>query len=405
MLIELTHKEAAMRKERNQFFGEMPEKTPKKNGTNLPVILRRKQGGLPCDMEVRFDNATATSFGGYVLWDSFLKDLELKSQLAQHIKMDRGKIGFTAAEISRFFIDSRVLGAERLMDVDAMRFDPVLTQAYGIDGLPSDETIGRYFKSFGEEHLASVDRLNVSLNDLCWQGAQEHMKGRAARGQIILDYDSSTMTVYGEQEGADRGRSFRKKDQPGFQPKFAFIGGLGVMVNQHLYAQSVNLPKGFEEFHEETLTKLPQGVKVWALRGDGALYSQERIQWCEGQRYTYAISAARTQDLHSQIESIPPEQWLEDVDQDGHAVSLARIAYRPVTWQKPRTYVISRRLKDLRGQQVLWDGEKYKYFAYVTNYRGGLVDQFKFCVERCSLEGFIKEGKAGFHYDACLAAN
>lgn len=104
--------------------------------------------------------------------------------------------------------------------------------------------------------------------------------------------------------------------------------------------------------------------------------------------------------MHSQIESIPPDQWLEDVDQDGHPVSLARIAYRPVTWQKPRTYVISRRLKDLRGQQVLWDGEKYKYFAYVTNYRGGLVDQFTFCVERCSLEGFIKEGKAGFHYDA-----
>ena len=69
------------------------------------------------------------------------------------------------------------------------------------------------------------------------------------------------------------------------------------------------------------------------------------------------------------------------------------------THLEARTYVVSRRLKDLRGQKALWEWAKYEYFAYVTNYRAPLVSQWQFCVERCSLENFIKEGKHGFRFD------
>jgi len=60
--------------------------------------------------------------------------------------------------------------------------------------------------------------------------------------------------------------------------------------------------------------------------------------------------------------------------------------------------VVSRRLKDDHFQARLFAGEHYKYFAYITNFRGPLLSQFQFGVERCSLESFIKESKAGFDY-------
>jgi hypothetical protein len=332
----------------------------------------------------------------------------LSAKLAHHVKMDRAG-GFTAPEISRFFMDSRILGADRLMHVDKMRYDPILNSAFGIEALPSDETIGRYFKSFRCGHLQSLDRLNVRLNNQLWKKSRKKRRGPAKEGRIILDYDSSTMTVYGKQEGADRGRSFRKKDNPGFQPKFAFIGGLGVMVNQKLYPQSWNLASGFEAFHRETVSKLPKTARIWAIRGDGALYSQERIEWLESKGYTYAVSAKLSAHLRETIKAIPKGQWLEGEDEQGRPYSIARLRYRPKTWKRARTYIISRRLKGLKGQSVLWQWAKYKYFAYVTNHRGSLVERFNFCVERCTLESFIKESKNGFHYDflPCkeLAAN
>lgn len=387
-----------MMKQRTLFFGKVPQKHPQKWGQNQPVPDRRFSPVALGDIRVRFTNRTVTQFGGYPLWRAFTDRIGLSAKLAHQIKMDRGE-GFTAPELSRFFVDSRVLGAERLMHVDRMRYDPVLTRAFGIEGLPSDETIGRYFKSFCCGHLQSLDRLNVRLNNGLWKKSRKRRRGPAKEGRVILDYDSSTMTVYGKQQGADRGRSFRKKDKPGFQPKFAFIGGLGVMVNQGLYPQSCNLGSQFEAFHRETVRKLPKTARIWAIRADGALYSLQRIQWLESKGYSYAVSARLTSHLREAVKAIPEQQWLEGQDERGRPYSIARLRYRPKTWEKERTYIISRRLKELKGQRVLWQWAAYKYFAHVTNRRAPLVEQFRFCVERCTLESFIKEGKNGFHYD------
>jgi hypothetical protein len=387
-----------MIKQSKLFWGGIPEKSLKKDGEKKPISDRRFTPLCFQDLEIRFSNSTVTQFGGYPLWDSFLQRTSLNEKLAQHIKMNRGSNGFTAPELSRFFIDARLLGAERLMDVDPMRFDPMLTNAYGIEGLASNVTMGRYFKSYTAGHLESLDRLNVRLNNQLWKKSRRKRLGPAKEGKVILDYDSSTMTVYGKQEWADRGRCFRKKDKPGFQPKFAFIGGLGIMVNQKLYPQSVNLPKDFESFHRETVRKFPKTAKIWAIRGDGALYSEQRIEWLE-RRYVYGISAQLNSHLHAAVEAIPEKKWVEGKDERGRPYSIARISYCPMKWKKERTYIISRRLKDLKGQKVLWEWEKYKYYAYVTNHKGSVYEQFKFCVERCSLESFIKESKNGFRYD------
>ena len=385
-------------RQRNLFFGSVPQHAAPKCGQNKPVDERRFGALSPEQIEVRFTNTTVTQFGGYALWRSFCDDVGLSARVAHHIQMDRGA-GFTAPELSRFFVDSRLLGADRLMHVDGMRHDPILTQTYGIDCLPSDETLGRYFKSFGTGHLGSLERLNVRLNNQLWKRCRRKGIWVARDGRVILDYDSSTMTVYGRQEGADRGRCFRHKDKPGYQPKFAFIGGLGVMVNQALQPQSSNLPCGFEEFHADTQRKLPKTARIWAVRADTALYSGKRIGWFESQGYTYAISAPMNARVREAVAQIPDQDWEEAQDERGRPYSVARIRYRPKTWDKERTFVVSRRLKDLKGQQVLWEGERYRYFAYVTNYRRPLFEQYKFCVERCTLESFIKEGKNGFAYD------
>ena len=84
----------------------------------------------------------------------------------------------------------------------------------------------------------------------------------------------------------------------------------------------------------------------------------------------------------------------------GHPYSIARIEYQPKTWKKARTFIVSRRLRpNPTGQLYLIEQEKYKYFAYVTNYQGTPLEQFRFSVERCTLEANIKEYKGDFNYD------
>ena len=105
--------------------------------------------------------------------------------------------------------------------------------------------------------------------------------------------------------------------------------------------------------------------------------------------------------LRKAISRIPEDAWEEGHDQSGHIYSIARIHYKPTTWKRQRTFIMSRRLRPKKpsAQLCLFESETYKYFAYVTNYRASMFTQFKFAFERCSLESYIKENKNDFHYD------
>jgi hypothetical protein len=191
----------------------------------------------------------------------------------------------------------------------------------------------------------------------------------------------------------------RKKDKPGFQPRFGFLAGLGVMIHQELRPESYHLNREFLAFHAETVRRLPRGAKLAFVRGDSGIYSLENVQHFERQGLTYGLSAAVTPHLRAQITEIEEDAWDEGKDEYGRPYSIARIRYRPQTWDRDRTYLISRRLQDRSRQGYLLEEARYKYFAYVTNYRGTPADQFRFCTERCSLESFVKEAKLGVHYD------
>jgi len=396
-----------MAKQRTLFYGEKAKQTPKKDGDN-PLVPTRRFRPRPSDtLDIRFTNNSTTQFGGYPLWDMFCQRIALNQRLARHVRMQRGPWAFTAPELARFLIDAKALGIERLMHVDTLRLDPLLCQSAGIDGLPSGKTLGKFLKQHQDRHLVGLDRLNTCLNNELWKKMRRNgsKTGRKAMDRVTLDYDSTTFTVYGKQQAADRGRSFRKKDKPGFQPRFAFIGGLGIAVHQELLPQSNNLNHDFLRFHQEAVERLPKTAKVWAVRGDGALYSQERIEYFEKKKMIYAISADVNGPLRQTIERIPEKAWEEGQDEYGRIYSVTRIHYKPKTWKKKRTFVISRRLRAYPSKQLsLFESDTYKYFAYVTNYRTTTFGQFKFGVERCSLESFIKENKKDFHYDLLPAA-
>lgn len=392
-----------MKNQRTFFFYEKPALTPRKDGENPLVPERRFRPSHPDSFELRFTNNTVTQFGGYPLWNKFCHEIGLNQRLARHVRMERGAIAFTAPEVARFLIDAKILEAERLMHVETMRLDPLLCQCAGIDGLPSGKTLGVYLKQHDDGHLKGLDHLMVDLNSKLWKQIRRQCskKERKQLDRLTIDYDSSTFTVYGQQEGADRGRCFRKKEKPGFQPRFAFVGGLGITIHQELLPQSHNLNKDFLRFHQETLQRLPKGAEVWAVRGDGALFSEGNIEYFESRGLVYAISAPLNGPLRDAIFEIPEAEWLEGENDSGNPVSIARIHYCPKTWKnKPRTFIISRRLlPNPNGQLYLLEKEKYKYFAYVTNNRATLAEQFRFSVERSTLEANIKEYKNDFDYD------
>jgi hypothetical protein len=228
---------------------------------------------------------------------------------------------------------------------------------------------------------------------------------RDERGRIKvgLDLDSTCMAVYGKQEGADRGRHPRKKDKPGFQPKFAFLSGLDVMVHQRLCPESRGLNSGFGEFYAESKDRLPRGTVLQWVRGDCAVYSKENVGMFEREGLTFGVSAKKTSHMWRAIDLLPQESWQEFQEEHGSPVELAELYYKPASWPgQHRVYILSRRLKKT-PQKKLWEQEQYDIYAYLTNYEGTLWERYKFCVGRCTIEKCIRESRLGFdwHYLPC----
>ena len=153
-----------MKRQRSMFFGKKPRRTPKKDGANPPVPERRRAAMSVRDLDVRFDNDTATQFGGYPLRHAYATEIGLDAKLAQRLKLARGPNAFTAPEAGRFLVDLKILGFDRLMHAESARLDPMLVACAGIEGLPGGKTLGNFLKEHTSAHVEALDRLNARFN-------------------------------------------------------------------------------------------------------------------------------------------------------------------------------------------------------------------------------------------------
>lgn len=401
------------------------EVAPRSNTTQSPPVPQR---GIDTEdwqnLRIQFDDPDLTGRAGMPLVFLHERNIDLAGKLGRAIKLDRRSDAFRPSQCSKFLIDTKIEGIQRLYHLREPRVDPVYQKEYGLSELPCGKTMGEYLKAFEQNHTDSLDRLNQRFSGWTVRKALRRAEKQAERMEaeqpppaqevgwtevmerdeegrikVGIDYDSSCMTTYGKQEEADRGRNPRHKDKPGFQPKFAFLSGLDVMIHQRLYPQSAGLGSGFAQFHAETTERLPEGTVLGSVRGDGAIYSKDNVAMFEGEGLTFGVTAQKTSHMWRAIDLLPEECWHSFEDENGKTVELAELYYKPASWPGPhRVYILSRRLKK-SAQKKLVEEEKYDIYAYLTNYEGSLWERFKFCVGRCTVEKCIRESKLGFDWE------
>ncbi len=98
--------------------------------------------------------------------------------------MQRGPSAFNAPELARFLADAKILGTERLMHVETLRHDPLLSRSSGLTILPSGKTLGVFLKQHDANHLRGLDNLMVNLTQRLWKKRRLLLPtGRSARSR------------------------------------------------------------------------------------------------------------------------------------------------------------------------------------------------------------------------------
>jgi len=300
-------------------------------------------------------------------------------------------------------------GLERVSHIDDVKDDPGLCMALGLQRLPDQATLSRFFSDATPEAVAFLPAVNHSFS-----AASTSFLRRP--GRLIVDVDTRDVGVYGKQEGAKR--SPRNDGDPIYTFEAVTLRNGRDLLRGELLEGATHPAPLFRERLEAVLAQLGSTTAETILCADAAWYADyvlEMIEQADADaavrcQCKYAIRAQMRGELKHLIAAVGEECW-QRYDEYTEVAEVAFAFSRPRdeqgrTRQKAcptRRYVVTRqRLKDRadEAQGTLLEQPRYAYRAIVTNLDWAPRRIVKLYNDRATVESILKESALGFHMDS-----
>ena len=213
-----------------------------------------------------------TPWGGMLLIKEFYDSTGMHEQLYSLPLMDKSNSrGIDHNEIIECFIMSVVLGTNNCNVAAQLSYDNVLKEIFQWKhGMPSQSSLSRFFpKYYGELSGVIFSKFNQ-----WWHNALDY-------NNMTLDVDSTIITRFGEQEGAEVGYNPRYLGRKSHHPILASLAGPKIVVNSWIRSYNSASNTEFIEFLQNTFTMVPR-QKVLLLRDDSGFCSNKIFTYLEG---------------------------------------------------------------------------------------------------------------------------
>lgn len=341
------------------------------------------------NLEVEFNNETATSVGNFALVETFKKAVGIDEIVGEelNIKKHWNRI-YSSETLLDYMIDGCILGKSRFEHIGDLAFDPGYKKIKDIEIFPGE---GRFRDLMGRvkpdniEELLKINRRIIELKSK-WEGVKE----------VWLDHDDSVITLFGKQEEGEVGYNPQYHGRPSYKAKVCFIAGTEELLHLDLYSGKTHSNGQFLDFHKKCEEMLPHNYVLKGVRGDRGFCSEDNADYFEERSLEYVLKMKMTTRLRRQIEALSEKYW-KDLDD---VYSVAELEYLPSGWKFPRRVAVVReRAVKETGQMCLPGNAFYKYQAIMTNKEDAPEEIWRFYNKRANVENKIDELKDGFGVD------
>jgi hypothetical protein len=279
------------------------------------------------------------------------------------------------------FLVAVLTGARRFAHVERLRVDEVVKAILGIERMPSAMTVTRYFGGFVRSQVEH-------LSEVLWGVLLERLSPPPLG--MVLDLDSTVFERYGKQEGSLKGHNPRKHGRPSHHPLLAMLAEVKMVLHVWLRSGNTGTARGVVAFLAETLGRMPEGWRLYALRADSGFFVREFLEDLEGRGLPYAIAVRMT--LPVQREVIGLREWVEFAP----GLAASERMYQAPGWDRPRRLVVVREeigeRPEARGRRLI-QVPGYTFHGVVTTLPYAPVDVWRFYNGRSDSENRIKELK------------
>jgi hypothetical protein len=349
-------------------------------------------GGSATSLEVRYTGKPVSGWGGLVAVMRYLEKRGVRQVLAQALPDGRTSPNqIPVLDMALAWFATVLTGGRRFAPLERLRTDDVVQAILGVARMPSAMTLTRYF---GGLVRSQIEHLSEVLSQFGLR------RLRAPALGAVLDLDSTVFERYGRQQGSLKGYNPGKHGRPSHHPLLAILAEAKVLLHAWLRRGNTASARGVIAFLAETLAKLPDGFRLYALRADSGFFVTEFLVELERRTLPYAIAVRMNPHLRRTVAGI--KQWTPFA----HGLEASETSYQAYGWQAPRRLVVVREVlrerPQARGRKLL-EVPGYTFHVLVTTLDHDPVQTWRFYNSRAESENRIKELKEDFGADGfCL---
>ena len=337
----------------------------------------------PRNLRIACDHRGLTHFGGVYFFHEFLRVLRVRRFLTQNLDYRRRNQRYSLAQMILALIYPLVLGLDRLETASFLRSNGTFQYLTGLQSFPDPQTLRRFLIQAPDSFLKQLHRVNDRL-------LQSFIHLPDHRSRLILDLDSSVVTVFGRQENAEVGYNPRYRGKRSYNPLLCIEANSSFLWDTELRPGNAGTWDGSVELMATCFVNLPRDIRELRVRADAGFGFNPVLELLEARAAQYAVVARLT----PAFKRLLPGLRYESVNQQWE---MAEFEYRPHGWREARRFVVARRFIPEQDSQItLFTLGRYMYRAWVTNMKLTPAGIWHFYDGRAGMEPRIGELREDF---------
>jgi len=332
----------------------------------------------PRNVTLRCGHAGLTHFGGVFFFHEFLRVLQFRHFMARHLTYSRRNKRYYLSQMILALIYPILLGLDRIETASLLRSNGTFQHLTGLPSFPDPQTLRRFLLNSPAHLRRQLHRANDRLLET-FIHLPEH------RSRLILDLDSTVITVFGHQEGAAVGYNPRYRGKRSYDPLLCLEANSSFFWDVELRRGDTGTWAGSEELLACCFLSSPSDIREFRVRADAGFGYGPVLDMLEARPAQYAVVARMIPSLKRALKGLRYEamnsRW-----------EIAEFEHHPHDWPHARRCIVARRLiEDTDPEPTLFTLERYAYRAWHTNLPLTAAGVWHFYDGRAGMEPRIRE--------------
>ena len=337
----------------------------------------------PRNIRITFNHKGLTHYGGTFFFHEFLRVLQIRHALYRHLHYPRLHHRYSLPQMILALVYPIILGLDRLETASFLSTNGTFQYLTGLPSYPDPQSLRRFLLKAPTDFREQLHWFNNRLLEQ-FIHLPEH------RSRVILDLDSTVVTVFGSQEGSAVGYNPRYRGKRSYDPLLCLEANSSFLCDTELRPGNAGTWDGSVELLASCFLSLPSDLREVRARADAGFGFHPVLELLEQCPAQYAVVARMTPSLKRKLGSLSYQRL-------NRRWEIGECEHHPTGWPQARRCIIARKLiEETDPEPTLFTVARYAYRAWITNLPLTPAGVWHFYDGRAGMEPRIRELREDF---------